>query len=221
MIERILKTDFLNVVNESCRHDAPPWGVEPFVRTEAVKQHAFDVDDSSGDAQTIVRPFENGTASYINGKPNKPYSLRFVCYDDYMHQFVFDDGKGHAHVSLFIDGVRMADFLVYDESDGRKWFVVHELSKGELKNKRSRGRIQLSATLNMLCKCPAMKEFIDGFRNKRCILSAHDERVLTPKGMADAFMEAYTILPEPIEFNYGVINRFGFKAFETSKVILD
>ena len=60
------------------------------------------------------------------------------------------------------------------------------------------------------------------FSNKLCITSAKDERKLTttPNGMADAFMEAYSVQPEPLEFNFGVINRFGFRAFETSKVIL-
>ena len=67
-----------------------------------------------------------------------------------------------------------------------------------------------------------MKAFIGKFSNKLCITSAKDERKLTttPNGMADAFMEAYSVQPEPLEFNFGVINRFGFRAFETSKVIL-
>ena len=115
---------------------------------------------------------------------------------------------------------RMADFIVYDTGEDRMWLVIHELSKGALAKKRSVGRIQLSTTLNMLCKSPTIKAFMNDFKNKRCILSAKDDRVLTPNGIADAFMEVYQIQPDPLEFNFGVINRFGFKAFETSKVML-
>ena len=100
--------------------------------------------------------------------------------------------------------------------------LIHELSKGSVQNKRNRARLQLSATLNMLCKSEKVKAFIGKFSNKWCITSAKDDRKLTttPNGMADAFMEAYSVQPEPLEFNFGVINRFGFRAFETSKVIL-
>ena len=134
---------------------------------------------------------------------------------------MFDDGDGHSNVSFFKDHTRMADFIVYEPSDKHEWLVIHELSMGSVDNKRNRGRIQLSSTLNMLCKSPAIKAFIDGFRHKWCILSANDKRVLTPNKMADAFMEPYSVLPEPQEFNFGVIRRFGFQAFETSKVVLE
>ena len=53
----------------------------------------------------------------------------------------------------------MADFIVYDASDKKEWLVIHELSQGALDNKRSKGRIQLSATLDMLCKSKAVKTF--------------------------------------------------------------
>lgn len=219
-MEHLLTKEFLAVVNALRRENAPVWTAEPAVRVETVEEHAFDVDDPKEDAQTVRRDFGHGTASYVNGTAETPYRLKFVCYDEYLHQFVFDDGMGHPSTNLLKDHTRMADFIVYDTGESRMWIVVHELSKGAVENKRGRARIQLSSTLNMLCKSPEVKEFIDGFKHKWCVLSARDERVLSPLGMADAFMEAYAVQPEPLEFNFGVINRFGFRAFETSKVVL-
>ena len=192
----------------------------PSVRVETIAEHVFDVDDPKKDFQTIRRPDGQGAASYVNGSPESPYCLRFVCYDDYLHQFVFDDGGGHSNVNLLKDGLHCADFIVYDSGENRAWLIVHELSKGAEKNKRSQGRLQLSNTLDMLCKSPEVKELINGFKNKWCVLSAHDERIVSPMDMAAPFMLAYTVLPEPREFHFGSIRRFGFRAFETSKVVL-
>lgn len=220
-MENLLKSDFLAVVNAVRRGDAPEWTALPHVRTEVIGDYTFDVVDSKEDAVTIKRELGDGTASYVNGTTDKPYLLRFVCYDDYLHQFVFDDGQGHTDKSMFKDHTKMADFIVYDTQESRVWFIIQELSKKGVKNKRSDAKLQLSTTVNMLCKSNAVKAFIDGFSHKICVVSACDDRVLTPDGMADAFMEVYTVQPDPLEFNYGVINRFGFRAFETSKVIIE
>lgn len=221
-MEELLKGDFLSVINSVRRFNAPEWTAEPQVRTEEISDYQFDVDDPKDDTQTVMRVFGEGTASYVNGSAEQPFSLRVVCYDEFLHQFVFDDGQGHPKMSLLKDNTKMADLIVYDKEDSRVWIVVHELSKGAILNKRNRARIQLSSTLNMLFKSEKVKAFIGKFSNKWCITSAKDDRKLTttPNGMADAFMEAYSVQPEPLEFNYGVINRFGFRAFETSKVIL-
>lgn len=115
----------------------------------------------------------------------------------------------------------MADFIIYDTSENYVWIVIQELSKGSVNNKRGRGRVQLSTTVDMLCRSKSIKEFVDGFANKWCVLSANDERNLTtPNGMADSFMSVYSILPEPTKFQFGAMRRFGFWGYETSKVIL-
>lgn len=221
-MEELLKGDFLSVINSVRRFNAPEWNTEPQIRWEDINDHMFDVDDPKDNAQTVKRAFDSGTASYVNGSSERPFALRVLCYDEYLHQFVFDDGQGHPETSLLKDNTKMADLIVYDREESRVWIVVHELSKGAVQNKRNRARLQLSATLNMLCKSEKVKTFIGKFKNKWCITSAKDDRKLTttPNGMADAFMEVYSVQPEPLEFNYGVINRFGFRAFETSKVIL-
>lgn len=222
MVENLLKTDFLEVLNAVRRGDAPVWTTIPQVRTEDVTDYTFDVDDPKEDENTIKRAFGKGTASYVNGTPESPYNLRFVCYDDYLHQFVFDDSQGYKDKSIFKQHTRMADFIVYDTSETHVCIVIHELSKGDLNNKRGRGRVQLSTTVDMLCRSKSIKEFVDGFTNKWCVLSASDERVLnTPNGMADSFMNAYSIMPQPTKFQFGAMKRLGFWGYETSKVILE
>lgn len=221
-MEKLLKGDFVSVINNSRRNNAPEWTTLPQVRVEDIDEYTFDVIDPQDDAQTVKRPFGEGTASYLNGEPTRPYKLHVVCYDKYLHQFVFDDKQGHPEVSLLKNNTKMADLILYDREESHKWFVVQELKKGAVENKRNLAHKQLSATVNMLFKSKEMKAFIDGFSNKMCIYSAKDERVLTtPNGMADAFLEVYTVLPDPKEFNCFPINSFGFRAFETSKVILE
>jgi len=220
-METLLRNEFVAVVNANRRNNAPAWNTKAHVRVEDIGEAAFDVGDPKDDLQTIKRELGHGAASYINGTNAKPYHLRFVCYDEYLHQFVFDDELGHHNVSMLKDHTQMADFIVYDTGQHRVWMIIHELSTGALENKRGRGKLQLSATVNMLYKSPAVKKFMDGFKHKICILSAHDKRFLSPQGIADAFMTPYLVHPEPLEFNFGVIRRFGFRAFETSKVILN
>ena len=115
----------------------------------------------------------------------------------------------------------MADFIVYDTSERHEWVVVNELSTGDVNKKRGKGKVQLSYTVELLCRLKAIKAFLDTFAHKWCVLSAKDDRVLTPNGMADAFMNAYTILPEPLEFRFGAMKRLGFTGYETSIVVLE
>lgn len=223
MLENLLKTDFLEVINsESVRRgDAPMWTATPEVRTEDIADYTFDVDDPKDDATTIKRELGKGTASFVNGKPENTYNLRFVCYDEYMHQFVFDDGEGHSDKSMFKQHKRMADFIVYDTAEKHVWIIIHELSTGEVANKRGKGRAQLAYTIELLCRSESIRKIIEVIPNKWCVLSARDERVLqTPDGMADAFMNAYKIIPEPVKFQFGAMKRLNFMGFETSKVLL-
>lgn len=222
MLVEMLRKDFLEVINMMRRGDSPEWIVTPDVRFEDVADQIFDVDDPKDNLQTIKRLQGQGAASYVNGRPDNPYILRFICYDEYLHQFVFDDGDGHADKSMFKQHTRMADFIVYDTSGNNVWLIIQELSKGNVNNKRGYGRVQLATTIDKLCRSKKIREFVDSFTNKWCVLSARDERVLqTPGGIADAFMNSYTILPEPTKFQFGAMRHFGFWGFETSKVVLE
>ena len=167
-----------------------------------------------------IDEFDKIKLFYVNGKENETYNLKIICYDDYLHQFTYDDGNGHTHVNRLKDGVKVSDFLIYDESDS-KYFIVHELSDENSTKKIRVARKQLSDTLNQLYKSNVISKFIDEFTNKICFLSAKDSRKIIPtEDMAEGFNEIYRILPEPIPFNFGQIGTHGFYAFETSFVQL-
>lgn len=219
-MEQILKTEIVVILNAIQRGNAPVLtGNESIPECVATSEHKFDLVDSKDGLP--IREFEKGTAHYINGEENDTYNLKIICYDDFIHQFTFDDGKGHTHVSRLKDGVRVADFLIYEQSESKAIFIVHELSD-EISDKKIKvARKQLSDTLNQLYKSQEIGKYIDSFEQKLCYLSAKDSRrIVDSEGMADGFNEIYKVLPEPIQFNWGQIGTHKFSAFETSYVQL-
>ena len=216
-MEDLLRNQFVSVINAERIGTAPPWTAEPDVRYEDISDRQFDVVDSKDDPTTIKREFGQGTASYINGNG---YTLRFISFDDYLHQFVYDDGKGNTQKSMFKQHTKMADLLVYDKTGDSVYFLVHELCVGSIANKRAKAKIQLSSTLNILYKSDEIKDFINSFANKICYLSANDGRTATPNQVADGFMNSYDIIPNPSPFTFGKIKTCGFTAYETSIIDL-
>lgn len=216
-MENLLKNQFVQVINKVRIGTAPQWNTTPNVRYEDISDTQFDVVDSKDDPQTIKRAFREGTVSYINGNS---YDLRFISFDDYLHQFVYDDGKGNAHKSMFKQHTKMADLLVYNRNGNSEYFLVQELCVGSIENKRAKAKIQLSSTLNLLYQSLDVRNFIDSFSNKICYLSANDGRVATPNQVAEGFMYSYDIIPNPSPFTFGKIKTCGFTAFETSIIDL-
>ena len=219
-MDNLLKHQFVDVVNSIRIGTAPMWNTVPNVRHEDIADYQFDIIDSKEDSISIKRGYNQGTATYINGEADETYNLRFISFDDFLHQFVYDDGIGHIQKSMFCQHMRMADFLVYSQ-DENKYFIVHELCKGRASNKRNRARIQLSSTINMLYKSVDVKNFINLFENKICYLTANEEKVSSPNNIADGFMLPYDIVPDPVQFTFGQIGTFGFKAYEACVIKLE
>lgn len=219
-MEQILKSEIVAILNKIQRGSAPKLTDNDIVPNFVViSDHKFDLVDSKDGSP--VRDFETGTAHYINGNEGDTYNLKIICYDDFLHQFTYDDGIGHAHVSRLKNGVKVSDFLVYEEGESNALFIVHELSDENSSKKIRVARKQLSDTLNQLYQSEVIGRFIDAFKNKKCYLSAKDSRkIVETEGMADGFNEIYRVLPEPIQFNWGQIETHGFSAFETSYVNL-
>ena len=219
-MEQILKSEIVAILNKIQRSSAPKLTDNDIVPNFVViSDHKFDLVDSKDGSP--VRDFETGTAHYINGNEGDTYNLKIICYDDFLHQFTYDDGIGHAHVSRLKNGVKVSDFLVYEEGESNALFIVHELSDENSSKKIRVARKQLSDTLNQLYQSEVIGRFIDAFKNKKCYLSAKDSRkIVETEGMADGFNEIYRVLPEPIQFNWGQIGTHGFSAFETSYVNL-
>ena len=109
-----MKTEIVGILNAIQRGGAPEITENELI-PECVEtsEHKFDLVDSKDGLP--IREFETGTAHYINGEENNTYNLKIICYDDFIHQFTFDDGNGHSHVSRLKDGVRVADFLIYEQ----------------------------------------------------------------------------------------------------------
>ena len=112
-MEQLLKNEIVGILNEIQRGSAPHiTGNDIAPAVVNISDHKFDLADSKGG--TPIRNFEEGSAHYINGNEGNTYSLKIISYDDFLHQFTFDDGNGHPAVSRLKDGVRVADFLVYE-----------------------------------------------------------------------------------------------------------
>lgn len=85
-MDNLLKKEIVGILNTIQRGDAPklesnelkPASVE-------IAEYRFDLIDSKDGSP--IRPFESGTAHYINGTADDNYQLKIVCYDDYLHQF--------------------------------------------------------------------------------------------------------------------------------------
>ena len=125
-MELILKDEIVDILNDIQRGAAPRLTVNEIVPKHIeISEHKFDLIDSKDGSP--IRDFKTGTAHYINGKENDTYNLKIICYDDFLHQFTYDDGNGHTHVNRLKDGVKVSDFLIYVESESNSLFIVHEL----------------------------------------------------------------------------------------------
>lgn len=219
-MEQLLKSEIVEILNIIQRGSAPRLTENEIVpNCVKISEHKFDLIDSKNGSP--IRNFETGTAHYINGNEGNTYNLKIICYDDFLHQFTYDDGNGHTHISRLKDGIRVSDYLIYEETKAKTLFIVQELSNESSGNKIKTARKQLSDTLNQLYQSKKIGNFIDGFKEKFCFLSAKDSRrIVASEGMADGFNEIYRVLPEPIQFNWGQIGTHKFSAFETSYVNL-
>ena len=99
-MELILKDEIVDILNDIQRGTAPRLTVNEIVPKHIeISEHKFDLIDSKDGSP--IRDFKTGTAHYINGKENDTYNLKIICYDDFLHQFTYDDGNGHTHVNKF------------------------------------------------------------------------------------------------------------------------
>ena len=220
MLEILLQNEFIDVLNNTKRRfEAPIIPKNAPLRTEDIDDYQFDIIDAKEDPNTIKRIWKHGIASYQNGSIENTYQLRFICYDEYIHQFTYDDGQGHPMVNQLKEDFKIADYIVYDKTEKKEYFIIHELSIGRRDSKFKEGRKQLSNTVHTLCECPEIKALIASFSKRLCILSIAKERITSPLNMADPFIEQVNaVLPDPIPFNFGQIKTNNFEALETTHV---
>ena len=118
MLEILLQNEFIYILNNTKRRfEAPIIPKNAPLRTEDIDDYQFDIIDAKEDLNTIKRIWKHGIASYQNGTIENTYPLRFICYDEYIHQFTYDDGQGHPKVNQLKEDFKIADYIVYDKSE--------------------------------------------------------------------------------------------------------
>lgn len=220
MLEELLKTALRNAINSSKPGHLPDWTTTPIVKTEDIDDKIFGIKDLRGAVGTIKCSKDDGEATYFNGDDSHHYILRFIRYEDFINQFrtFTADGKIDGD---WTKGWSRPDYIAYDLTDEKRCMIIHELSGGEIRNKRKDGKTQLLKTVIALDKEPAIKTYLSQFYGKcYCYLSAKGCVDVTPDSMADSFMTIYNKLPDPIPIQNNAIAKRGFQAFETRVVKL-
>lgn len=211
----LLKTSILNHVNETRPGNLnDPFPNEPMVEFEMITDAGFDIVDTKGIGGSIKRPVGEGTATYFNGTPDATHNLCFIKNEEYFNQFnilgIGDWAKGRSR----------PDYVVYTP-DKPDYFIVHELSEGEVRSKLHKAVIQILNYLRFLSDNPESKTFIGLFDKRLCYVSAKGcVAVPTPDGIADGFMDIYSLLPDPQPIHNKSIEKMGFSAYATNVVRL-
>ena len=217
MIETLLKTDFVRYLNNRQLGKLPTWIKTPVVSQEDIIDKIFDIVDLRGAGGSIKRPNGAGEATYHN---NGLYIPCFIKYDDFLTQFRIYNASRRI-IMDWAEGIKRADFLVYDKSEEKKFFIIHELSKGSKRNKKAKGIKQLLDTIATLWGQVNIKTYITStFKNLFCYISMKRCAKSTPSSIADGFLEIYKQLPNAIAIPNPEFGLMGFKAFETNEVEL-
>lgn len=73
-MERLMKTEWLTIINSKRNGTYPEWTSEPIVLTEDTSEKVFDIVDTKNVGDPIVRPVDTGTATYYNGDETHQYN---------------------------------------------------------------------------------------------------------------------------------------------------
>lgn len=218
-MEKLMKTEWLAIINRKRNGTYPEWTSEPVVRTEDTDEKIFDIVDTKDAGDPIVRPEKTGTATYYNGDETNRYHLRFIKNEEFFNQFQISDENGEI-IKDWAKGMSRPDYIVYNLSDKKEYFIIHELSNGSIQSKKSKAQGQLLNMVRMLHEAPQSQKFCESFQQRLCYVSASGCVTATPFNMADGFMEAYKNLPEPLPLINKSIEIRGFKAYQTNVIKL-
>jgi hypothetical protein len=217
-MEELMKTEWLAIINRERNGTYPEWTSEPVVLIEDTDEKVFDIVDTKDLGDPIVRPENTGTATYYNGDEVNRYHIRFIKNEEFFNQFRIVDANGK--IKDWAKDMSRPDYIVYDVSNEKEFFIIHELSEGSIQSKKSKAMNQLLNMVKMLHEAPQSRQFCDSFQERLCYVSASGCVTETPFDMANGFMEAYKNLPEPLPLNNASIERRGFKAYQTNVVKL-
>lgn len=128
--------------------------------------------------------------------------------------------SSYGRVKDWAKGMSRPDYIVYDMSGERMYFVIHELSEGNIKSKRSKAVTQLLNMVRMIHEASGSRQYCESFQKRLCYISASGCVTETPFDVANGFMEAYMNLPDPLPLENKSIERRGFLAFQSNVVKL-
>ena len=213
-MEELMKTEWLAIINSKRNSTYPEWNTTPIVMTEDTHEKIFDVVDTKDLGDPIVRQVNTGTATYYNGEDCNQYNLRFIKNEEFFNQFRVKDENGK--IKDWAKEISRPDYIVYDISDDKVYFIIHELSVGSIQSKKSKAMKQLLNMVRMLHEAPRSRLYCESFQNRLCYVSASGCITGTPFNMADGFMEAYKNLPDPLPLDNKSIENRGFKAYQSN-----
>ena len=211
-MENILQSaEFLGIVNAHRRNKdrTPELLTLPGVHFEDSSSLVFDIIDCK-QGENIIQLYGNGTAHYFNSIQSPIRNMRFIAYEEFINSLSADYNYKWSR----------SDYVAYDTSENKSYFIIHELSEGKICNKKSDGLIQLQNTLMRLLECDSMKQFMSSFDKRWCIISASGGAQQAPMNMIDGFNQAYINIPDPIPLKAGIITNRGFDAWITVNVKL-
>lgn len=219
-LEDLLKGTMLDFINRHKSGNLPDWKVTPIVLIEDIPDKTFGIRDVKGTTNSIKCAPHTSEATYYNGDDQHQYILRFIRYEEFVNQFRTYSQTGSIDKDWTKNWSR-PDYMAYDISGQKRCMIIHELSKGDIRNKHKDGKIQLLKTVMRLCEVKEIQDFLDEFKGRcYCFLSAQGCVDVTPDNVADSFMEIYKKLPDPLPIDNSSIAKRGFRAFETKVVRL-
>ena len=214
-MEKLLSTELLNYINQKRSPLLEEWKKIPDIQTELISDKIFDIIDLRGKQGSIKISQGKGEATYFN---SRELPLCFIKYEDFLNSFRIHDENGKI-INDWAKGISRTDYLVYDTSENKYYFIIHELSIGDISNKYKDGKLQLLNTVRLLCSLTEVNNVLQNdFKERLCFLSAKGCVKNTLNGMADSFLKIYKQLPDPIPIHNKSIENRNFKAYETNAI---
>lgn len=148
-MENLMKTELVKIINSKRNKTLPEWTAPVDVKTEDTNHSIFDVTDTKDVGGSIIVAQGKGQATYFNRLKGNPYSLRFIAYEQFINQFNVLPNSKTGLCGDWTKGISRPDYMCYTTEEDA-YFIIHELSEGDVSNKRSKARTQLVNCLLMM-----------------------------------------------------------------------
>lgn len=214
-----MKTELVKIINNKRNKTLPVWTAPADVTTEDTNNSIFDITDTKDVGGSMIVAQGKGQATYFNRLKGNPYSLRFIAYEQFINQFNVLPNSNAGLCGDWTKGISRPDYMCYTKEEDA-YFIIHELSEGDVSSKRSKARSQLVNCLLMMKQSKPIMDCFGKFQHRCCILSAQGCVECDTYGLADGFTEIYKNIPDPLPMRCATFGRLHFEAYETKAVKL-